>query len=69
MHPKAFTKHDELKNDTYEKLKNEYDGIKEDIRLINGMELSDETKQIAIKELNDQINEIKERMHDCIDKL
>lgn len=69
MHPRPFMKHDELKNDTYESLKAEYDGIKNDIQTINDMEISDEAKQIVLKELNEQINEIKERMHNCIDKL
>lgn len=69
MHPRPFMKHDELKNDTYESLKEEYDGIKNDIWTINNMNVSDEAKQIVLKELNEQINEVKERMHNCIDKL
>ena len=69
MHHGAFTHHDEIKRDTYVSLKAEYDGIKNDIQTINDMKISDETKQIVLKELNEQINEIKERMHNCIDKL
>lgn len=69
MHHGAFTKHDEIKRDTYESLKTEYDGIKKDIQTINGMNISEEAKQVPLKELKEQINEIKERMHNCIDKL
>lgn len=69
MHHRSFEKRDELKRDTYESLKAEYDGIKDDIETINDMNVSNEAKQIVQKELNEQINEIKERMHDCIDKL
>lgn len=69
MHHGAFTHQDELKRDTYKSLKGEYDGIQDDIRTINSMNVSDEAKQIVLKELNEQINEVKERMHDCIDKL
>lgn len=69
MHQGSFGKRDELKIDAYESLKAEYDGIKDDIKTINDMNVSDEAKQIVLKELNEQINEIKERMHDVIDKL
>lgn len=69
MHHGAFTNHDELKKDTYESLKDEYDGIQKDIQTITDMNISEETKQAPLKELREQINEIKERMHDCIDKL
>lgn len=69
MHHGVFTKHDELKSDTYESLKAEYDGIQNDIRTITDMKISDEAKQAPLKELREQINEIKERMHNCIDKL
>lgn len=69
MHHGAFTHQDELKRDTYESLKKEYDGIQNDIYTINKMSISDEAKQIVLKELNEQINEVKERMHDYIDKL
>lgn len=69
MHHGAFTKHDEIKRDTYESLKTEYDGIQKDIQTINDMNISEEAKQVPLKELKEQINEIKERMHNCIDKL
>lgn len=69
IHHGAFTKHDELKRDTYESPKAEYDGIQKDIQTITDMKISDEAKQAPLKELRDQINEIKERMHNCIDKL
>lgn len=39
MHPYSFTKHDELKHDTYESLKAEYDGVKNDIQTINDMDI------------------------------
>lgn len=69
MHHGAFTKYDEIKRDTYESLKTEYDGIQKDIQTINDMNISEEAKQPPLKELKEQINEIKERMHNCIDNL
>lgn len=69
MHNGVFMCYDELEKGTYESLKAEYDGIKNDIQTINDMKISDEAKQIVLKELNKQINEAKERMHNCIDKL
>lgn len=69
MHPKCFSHHDEKKRETYETLKREYDDINKDIMSIHHMELSDETKQKAIAELKEKINEIKEKMHDYIDTL
>lgn len=65
----VFAKHDELKRDTYESLKTEYDGIQKDIQTINDMNISKEAKQVPLKELKEQITEIKERMHNCIDNL
>lgn len=69
MHPRAFAKHDELIRDTYKSLKKEYDGIQNDIRTITDMNISEEAKQAPLKELREQVNEIKERMHNYIDKL
>ncbi len=69
MHPKAFRGFDEPKRDTYESLKQEYDSIKEDVKAISQMEISEEAKKFPIEELNKQIAEIKERMHNYIDTL
>lgn len=69
MHPSSFRGFDEPKRDTYESLKSEYDGIQNDIQTITNMNISEEAKQVPLKELREQINEIKERMHNCIDKL
>lgn len=69
MHPGSFRGFDEPKRDTYESLKAEYDGIQKDIQAINNMSISEEAKQVPLKELKEQINEIKERMHNYIDNL
>lgn len=69
MCPDSFRGFDELKRDTYESLKAEYDSIQNDIQTITNMNISEEAKQVPLKELRDQINGIKERMHDYIDEL
>ena len=69
MSPGAFRGFDEPKRDTYESLKAEYDSIQNDIQTITNMNISEEAKQVPLKELRDQINAIRERMHDYIDKL
>ena len=69
MNPKAFTHFDEPKRDTYESLKNEYDSIKRDISTIKDMEISEEAKKLPLEELEKQINEVKEKMHNFIDTL
>lgn len=69
MCPDSFRGFDELKRDTYKSLKSEYDGIQKDIQTITSMNISEAAKQVPLKELREQVNEIKERMHDYIDKL
>ncbi len=59
----------ERKKDTWEELKKEYDSIKNDIRQINGMEISSEAKKLPLEELQKQIDDVKERMHNYIDTL
>ena len=41
--------------------------IKEDIESIEKMGLSEEAKTLATKDLEKQINDVKERMHNAID--
>lgn len=69
MHPKAFAHYDEPKRDTYESLKKKYDSIKRDISTIKDMEISEDAKKLPLEELEKQINEVKERMHNFIDTL
>lgn len=69
MSPKCLTHYDEIKKDTYEKLKEEYDSIQKDIRIIKEMEISEEAKKLPLEELESQKNEVKERMHNYIDTL
>ena len=69
MSPKGFAHHDQKKRDTYESLRQEYDYFKGDIERITEMNISDEAKKLPLEELQKQINEIKERMHDYIDTL
>ena len=42
--------------------------IKKDMRTIETMNISKEAKALPLKELQEQIDDIKERMHDVIDK-
>ena len=68
MHPDACSC---LKKDKtgFEKLKEEYDSIKADMYRIKTMEISDEAKKLPLEELQKQIDDVKERMHDYIDTL
>lgn len=54
---------------TYEVLKEEYDCIKFEMLQIREAKLSDTTKNFILRELQEQINVIKEKMHDYIDTL
>lgn len=69
MNSKAFIHRDDIKRDTYESLKKEYDFIKRDISSIKEMKISDDAKKLPLEELQKQINEIKERMRNYIDTL
>lgn len=53
----------------FDLLKSEYDAIKSDIHKIEGMEVSDEAKKPILEELQKQINEVKEKMHNYVDTL
>lgn len=68
MNPRVFEHFNESIG-TYEKLKEEYDSIKSDMHTISIMEISDDAKKLPLEELQKQINDVKERMHDCIDEL
>ena len=59
----------ESKRVTFEELKRELDSIKNDMCTIKTMEVSEELKPPILKELQAQINEVKEKMHDYIDSL
>ena len=57
------------KKDTLKDLKKEYDYIKADVDTINQMQVSQEAKEPILKELQVQIDEVKERMHNFIDEM
>ncbi len=57
------------KKDVWEELKREYDSIKCDMNRIDGMEISAEAKKLPLEELQKQIDDVKERMHNYIDTL
>ena len=59
----------ETKRENFDDLKAEYDAIKRDIDRIKCMEVSEEAKQPILAELQGQINEVKEKMHNYIDRL
>lgn len=66
-----FEHRNDAKNDALHlnKLLAEFNYIKKDIDTINRMEISEEAKAPAIAELNKQIADIKERMHNAIDEM
>lgn len=59
----------ETKRENFNNLKKEYDAIKHDISRIKTMEVSEEAKQPILSELQMQIDDVKERMHNYIDQL
>lgn len=62
--------HDARRDKTQlEELVAEINAIKDDIRIIKNMEISEEAKTKPIEELEKQIAEVKERMHNAIDEL
>lgn len=66
----AWHNHDARKDKTQlDKLLEEINAIKYDIMTIKNMEISDEAKAKPIEELEKQIAEVKERMHNAIDEL
>ena len=50
-------------------LMDELNLIKDDMHYINNMDVPEDVKTPFLAELRKQINEIKEKMHDCIDTL
>ena len=53
----------------FEKLMEELNSVKDDIRMIQNMEVSEEVKLPILEELQKQVNEVKEKMHNHIDSL
>ena len=54
---------------SFEMLMRELSSVKDDIRMIQCMEVSEEVKAPILAELEKQVNEVKEKMHDHIDSL
>jgi seryl-tRNA synthetase len=62
--------HDARRDKTQlDELVEEINAIKRDIKTIKEMKISDEAKVKPIEELEKQIAEVKERMHNAIDEL
>ena len=59
----------ESKHITFEELKNDLDSIRRDMNTIKDMQISEELKPPILKELQAQVNEVKEKMHDFIDAM
>lgn len=69
MNDSGFKHLDNSRKSTWDDFKRELDSIKNDIRLVNAMEVSEESKVPILAELEKQVNEVKEKMHDYIDSL
>ena len=70
MHSGGLMEHmGESKCVTFKDLEREFKSIKKDIRIIEEMEISEELKPPILAELQTQINEVKEKMHDFIDAM
>ena len=68
MNPRMLECFDKPKT-SFESLMEELNSIKDDIRMIKNMQVSEEAKQPILAELEQQVNEVKEKLHDCIDTL
>ena len=68
MHPDTLWGFNKPTTD-FNNMMNELDSIKDDIRKIKDMQVSDEVKVLILAELQEQINEVKEKMHNYIDSL
>ncbi|WP_288681593.1 hypothetical protein [uncultured Eubacterium sp.] len=55
--------------DDFDELMNELKSIKRDKKTIQDMELSEEAKQKCFKDLDKQLEDVKERMHNAIDEM
>lgn len=60
------TKHDV---NNFDGLIKELKSIKKDKQIITEMELSDKVKELCFKDLDKQLTDIKERMHNAIDEM
>lgn len=69
MNSSMFRDLDDRKRVTWDDLKQELDSVRNDISAIKGMNVSEELKTPILAELEKQVNEIKEKMHDYIDSL
>jgi len=71
MHSKCISGFHRAEKDAtdFDKLKEELDSIKSDIQKIKNMEVTEESKEPILKELEIQVNEVKERMHNAIDAM
>ncbi len=72
MNPTGFLSHcNDAKRDanSLDKLQDELNSIRNDIKTIKLMEISEEAKKLPLEELENQVSEIKERMHNAIDEI
>ena len=54
---------------TLEELMDDFNDIKRDMDTIRGMSISEESKKLPLEELQKQLNNIKEKMHECINEM
>ena len=52
-----------------EDLMGELNSIERDVVTIQCLKISDEAKKLPLEELQQQLNDVKEKMHECIDEL
>ena len=69
MNSSGFKGLDDRKSTSWNDLQKELNAIKKDINIITEMEVSEPSKTPILVELDKQLNEIKEKMHDYIDTL
>lgn len=50
-------------------LQDDLDSVRKNISIIEKMKISEEAKKLPLEELEKQVSEIKERMHNAIDEI
>lgn len=71
MHSKPLSGFGQARRDAteFDKLIDELKSIQKDKQTIEDMQLSDEAKQKCYEDLDKQMAEVKERMHNAIDEM
>ena len=66
MHHKCFDEFDSVRKPNWEDLMEDFKALKENVRIIQEMNVPEEMKVPILKELEIQISEVKQKMHNYV---